>query len=159
MLIRMTVFIVCIIISLDAYSATIYLMRHAEKLSGEDPELSAVGKQRAQQLAYLLQKVNITHIFSTEYKRTIQTAEPLAEMTGRKIQFYNPRQLKKFAERLRHLNASVLVIGHSNTTSELTQLLSNQPVKPLAENDYGDLFQVIIGTKNSSLQHAMVEIH
>jgi phosphohistidine phosphatase SixA len=148
--------ILCLLLSLEASSTTIYLMRHAEKLSGKDPELTKIGKQRAQQLATLLKKVNITHIFSTGYKRTFQTAQPLATKLGKEIVFYDPRQLKEFAEKLQGLNGNILVIGHSNTTPELTHLLSKQPIKPLTEMDYGDLYQVILLGDKTNLQHLMV---
>lgn len=148
----------CLFLSLEASSTSIYLLRHAEKSSGKDPELTKTGKQRAQQLAILLKKANITHIFSTQYKRTTQTAQPLVEMTGKAIEFYDPRQLKAFAEKLKHMNGNILVIGHSNTTPELTHILSNQPIKPLTEAEYGDLYQVILLGDKTSVQHLMVNI-
>lgn len=156
---KLVLLILCVFFSLEASSTTIYLMRHAEKLAGKDPELTETGKQRAQQLATLLKKTNITHIFSTHYNRTIQTAQPLATLLGKEIEFYDPRELEKFAKKLKGMNGSILVIGHSNTTPELTQQLSHQVINPLTEKDYGDLYQVILLGDKTSVQHLMVSTH
>ena len=47
-----------------------------------DPDLSDVGRTRAQALATALKDAGVTAIFVTEYKRTQQTAEPLAKLLG-----------------------------------------------------------------------------
>jgi len=155
---KLILLMLCLFLSLESSAVTIYLMRHAEKSSGNDPELTEIGKQRAQQLATLLKKTNITHIFSTQYNRTIQTAQPLASLLNLEIEFYNPRELKKFAQKLKGMNGNILVIGHSNTTPELTQLLSKQQIKPLTEKDYGDLYQVILLDDKTSVQYLMVNV-
>src|SRR5487761_2345213 len=63
-----------------ASAATIIVVRHAERNSGMSPDvlLNALGEQRAQQLADMLQDARIQRIYVTEVKRTQQTAEPLA---------------------------------------------------------------------------------
>ena len=50
-------------------------------MAGADPELSDAGKARAAALAVLLKDAKITAIFTTEYKRTRDTAQPLAAAT------------------------------------------------------------------------------
>ena len=68
---------------------TIVLVRHAERAdagtpapAGADPELSPAGRTRAATLARVLADAKITAIFTTELKRTQQTAEPLAQVLG-----------------------------------------------------------------------------
>src|SRR5690242_19336315 len=61
----------------------IFLVRHAERaaISGRVPSdtgLSPEGKTRAQNLARELKDAGITTIFTSEYKRTQETATPLA---------------------------------------------------------------------------------
>ncbi len=62
----------------DAQRA-IVLLRHADRLdSSPDSPLSKAGEARALRLASLLLDAGITAIYTSEFKRTIKTAEPLA---------------------------------------------------------------------------------
>ena len=70
---------------------TIYLVRHAERADSgtmagttmaTDPDLSEAGRARAASLAVMLKDAGIKAIYTTEYKRTRQTAEPLAKAIG-----------------------------------------------------------------------------
>ena len=97
----------------------IYLVRHAEKIVSEgvnDPELTPIGLFRADNIAKQLSSVGVTQIFSTEYKRTMQTAKPLADYQSIKITPYDASDLEAFAEQLKQIQGTVLVVGHSNTT-------------------------------------------
>ena len=127
--------------AVDNYS--LYLVRHAEKLSTvNNPALTACGTARAEQLANMLSKADITAIYSTSYQRTMKTAEPLANKQKMVIKKYSPKQLKPFAHQLRQKRENALVVGHSNTTPMLVELLSEQKVAPLTEQDYQYLYQV-----------------
>ena len=131
---------------------TVYLSRHAEKMAiGNDPELTDTGHSRANNIAQQLSNVGITHIFSTDYNRTRQTATPLAEKLDLKITSYDPRQLVEFAQQLKAIEGKILVVGHSNTTPELTHLLSGQQIDKISENEYDNLFQVIINQEKAVL--------
>src|SRR5687767_15142387 len=63
--------------------STVFVVRHAEKgddVSGkDDPYLSKTGNERAQSLANVLQHTNISVIYVSEKKRTLETAQPLAD--------------------------------------------------------------------------------
>ena len=63
---------------------TILLLRHAERSEYEsrDGVLSEAGEARARALARLLQDAGVTAIYTSQLKRTIQTAEPLAKALG-----------------------------------------------------------------------------
>ena len=53
----------------------VVIVRHAEKANGgNDPDLSSAGRARANELARILKDSGITAIFSTEFKRTQETA-------------------------------------------------------------------------------------
>ncbi|MFK8013126.1 MAG: histidine phosphatase family protein [Marinicellaceae bacterium] len=126
---------------------TIYLVRHAEKIIEEgikDPDLTAIGLFRAQNIAKQLSSVGVTKIFSTATKRTMQTAQPLADYQGIKISQYDAKDLEKFAQELKQFEGVALVVGHSNTTPQLTQLLSNKEINAIEEDEYDNLYQVII---------------
>src|SRR5437667_11564086 len=61
----------------------VVIVRHAEKAAngGNDPDLSSAGHARAEALARILKDSGITAIFSTEFKRTEETAAPTATAT------------------------------------------------------------------------------
>lgn len=58
---------------------TVFLIRHAEREDEprQDPPLSRDGVARSQALARLLSSAGIKAIFTSQYSRTKQTAEPL----------------------------------------------------------------------------------
>jgi len=131
----------CSTFATDSYS--IYLVRHAEKLAdSQNPSLTACGKKRAEQLANILSKADISAIYSTSYQRTMQTARPLAKQREMPVKNYNPKHLAQLALQLRQKQENSLVVGHSNTTPELVELLAKQKVTPLNEQDYQYLYQV-----------------
>ena len=103
----------------------VFLVRHAEKKldDGKDPELSEDGEKRTADLAEALRSADIQHVHSTDYKRTRNTAEPIAKSAGLEIEKYDPRDLEGFAKKLKESGGRHLVVGHSNTTPELTKLL------------------------------------
>lgn len=129
--------------ALATESYTIYLVRHAEKAkTKDDPSLTACGKERAKQLATMLSKAGIKKIYSSSYQRTRQTATPLAKAKNIAVQYYNPRHLPELAIQLQQRKENSLIVGHSNTTPQLVELLSKQTLNPLTENDYQHLYQV-----------------
>lgn len=129
-----------------------YLVRHAEKRKdgSKNPHLTQQGQQRANNLAQQLLLAGITHIYSTDYHRTQQTAKPLADLLGLEVQTYNPSNLQELAARLKaQVNTksktqAALIVGHSNTTPQLTSLLSGQAVPDMDESEYTNLYQVVI---------------
>ncbi len=148
------VFFICLSLLSTVVSAqTIYLVRHAEKeVDGtKDPVLTTQGIQRAQNIADMLSSANIKHIYSTDYQRTQMTAKPLADMLGVDVKSYDPRQLKQFAEQLKQQEGNILVVGHSNTTPELTHFISGKSTISLTEAEYDFIFQVIIDGPHSYL--------
>ena len=60
-----------------AQTTTVWIVRHAEKdtafATRANPDLNAMGKQRAIDLAAYLKKETIAFIYSTDTKRTRQT--------------------------------------------------------------------------------------
>lgn len=122
---------------------TVYLVRHGEKqLDSKNPALTKCGTKRASQLATTLEQANIEAVFSTSYKRTEQTAKPLADTLSLSVQPYSPRDLKTFAQQIKQQKQNVLIVGHSNTTPQLAGFISHQTVEPITEKEYQMLYQV-----------------
>ena len=122
---------------------TLYLVRHAEKQTdSKNPPLTQCGKARAKQLATLLSNAEIKSVYSTSYQRTMSTAAPLAKQQHVAIKQYNPKQLEQFALHLKLQKENTLIVGHSNTIPQLTQLLSEQKITAISEKEYQNLYQV-----------------
>ncbi len=122
---------------------TLYLVRHAEKQeNSKNPALTQCGKEQAKQLATLLSTAKIDAIYSTSYQRTMATASPLAKEQRLAIKNYHPQKLEQFALHLKQMKRNTLVVGHSNTTPQLTKLLTDQKIASLNESDYQVLYQV-----------------
>ncbi len=129
-----------------AEPSAIYLVRHGEKMSENgDPDLSPKGRARAEHVGILLHRVGITSIFHTPTKRTLQTAEPLAQKTGLTVQVYDPRNPKALVEKVKALTGAVLVVGHSNTLPELVRLFGGAPGADIGDNEYDRLYQLTPG--------------
>ncbi|WP_226642366.1 SixA phosphatase family protein [Microbulbifer variabilis] len=132
----------------NASSQVIYLVRHGEKQqgpdAGRDPQLAEAGKARAEQLARILEGVEIDAVFSTDFIRTKETARPLAEQRGLPIQSYDYRKLKEFATELEQAGDRILVVGHSNTTPEIVALLGGEQGTPIRESDEYDRLYIVI---------------
>ena len=124
----------------------VFLVRHAEKiLEVRDPDLTKEGQARAMLLADMLSDANITHIHSSNYKRTRQTAAPLAKKLGLEVELYDPRDLPAMAQKIKTQSGRHLVVGHSNTTPQLTQLLGGNGEGPIVEaTEYDRLYYVTI---------------
>ena len=124
---------------------TIYLVRHAEKQAGDDPDLTVVGRARADILSRELQDAGLTEIWSTNTKRTIETAKPASNRTGLPVQIYDAGRQEAFARRLAGTPGNILVVGHSNTIPDLVGLLGGKPGTPIVEaTEYDRLYVVTV---------------
>jgi phosphohistidine phosphatase SixA len=157
--------------ALEAQDDTvIFLVRHAERaddappdpamvekptmvtdpqMMATDPPLSEAGIERASLLSTLLRDANITHIHSTDYLRTRETARPTAEAVGLKISIYDASDLAAFAEELLSITGTHLVVGHSNTTPELVRALGGTAGPAIESLEYDRLYMVIPGKETT----------
>jgi broad specificity phosphatase PhoE len=124
---------------------TLFLVRHAEKASDgtTDPPLTEEGHARARALRDMLYVAGIDAIYSTEFKRTRLTAQPLADTLGIEIQSYPPFD-SAWTSALpeRHAGEQILIVGHSNTTPALVNHLAGSNYKQLGEMEYDKVFVV-----------------
>lgn len=127
---------------------TYYFIRHAEKdtaHTGKDPELTAAGRERAQKWAEVFKDVEFDLIYSSDYKRTLNTAKPIAESQEKEIAIFNTKKLndQDFQEKTK--GKKVLVVGHSNLNPEwVNYILEDEKYEDLSEAEYGSLFIAII---------------
>jgi len=143
-------------------TATYYLLRHAEKADDgtADPPLSPQGQERARALVERLLDAAVTHLYSTPYRRTLDTLAPLAKTTGLSVEIYDPRDLPALAARLLETPGVHVVVGHSNTTPELAGLLGGDPGPVMDESEYGRLYVLergADGSITSEIRHLPIE--
>ncbi len=135
-------------------STTYFIVRHAEKEGGtmmlSDPPLTTEGEKQAADLKNFLQNKSIKTIYSTNYARTIATAEPTRKLFGVNLKIYDPRKNEELVEELKKVgDGNVLVVGHSNTVDDVVNgLLGNATMKDLDDSEYGNVF--IVRKKGSS---------
>jgi broad specificity phosphatase PhoE len=146
-------------VHVSAGATTIYLTRHAEKAAaGTDPALTPEGQVRATNIAATLKDAQVRHVYSTNYQRTKQTAQPLAAYLNLPVVTYDPGQLPAFAQQLRALPDNALVVGHSDTTPELIRQLGGDPGGAIAETEFDRLYQLRFaadGTVSTTLLHSL----
>ena len=130
----------------DPGPVVVYLVRHAEKADDgtDDPPLTLAGQIRVRVLRQLLSDAGLSHVYTTDWKRTRDTARPFAEALGADATIYDPRQLEFLAATIRDTPGTHFVAGHSNTTPLLVAALGGDPFDPIDELEYDRLYIVVI---------------
>ncbi|WP_037320185.1 phosphoglycerate mutase family protein [Salegentibacter sp. Hel_I_6] len=133
---------------------TYYFIRHTEKdttdSTNKDPNLTEAGLKRAENWAKTFKDIDFDLIYSSDYKRTLNTAKPIAEAKNKEIRIFNTEKLndKDFQEETK--NKTVLVVGHSNLNPEwVNYILGKEKYEDLDESVYGSLFIVTIHPDDS----------
>lgn len=138
----------CFFSSVQAQTVTVILTRHAEKATNDpkDPDLSETGKARAEHLAVVLANQPVDLFFSTPYKRTRQTLEPLAKLKGKTITDYNPALGPGLVETVAGMeNKTVVIAGHSNSIPDLVNgFLKTKTYSQIDDARYGDVWIVTL---------------
>jgi broad specificity phosphatase PhoE len=142
-------------------SGVVFLVRHAEradagmaaaKMAGADPELSDAGKARAQALAVALKDAQIAAIFTTQYRRTRDTAQPLAAAAGLQAVAVDADDTAGLVAKVKAASGNVLVVGHSNTVPDVIKSLGIIEPAAIADDQFDNLFVVIRGAKPTLLR-------
>lgn len=138
--------------NLMAQTSTYILIRHAEKDTSQagstmmqsDPPLALLGQERALRLVKQLEGYSPGIIYSTNFTRTKSTVAPLCKVWHTEPIIYDHKKLDVFAADLLALqNKTVVVVGHSNTTPALVNLLiKEKKFESLDESVYNKIFIV-----------------
>ena len=141
-----------------AAQSTVFLVRHAERADtqpgatpamGADPDLSEAGRARAESLATMLKDAKITAIFATEFKRTQQTAAPLAKALGITVTTVASNSTADLLKKIRASKGNVLVVGHSNSVPDVIKGLGVSTPVTIADDEFDNLFLVSRGSTAS----------
>jgi broad specificity phosphatase PhoE len=134
-------------------TTTIIFVRHAEKAAtpADDPGLSAAGQRRVAELTRQLRDADVVAgidaVYSTPFRRTQETAQPIADALDLPINIYDPADTEAVLERIlkEHKGKIILVVGHSNTVPVLiANLGASKKVPPIHENEYDNIYLISI---------------
>jgi phosphohistidine phosphatase SixA len=126
---------------------TVLLVRHAEKTGPEDDAtLTAAGAARAQRLAEALRSAGVRAVFTSQFRRTQDTAAPLCKELGIEPEIVGAHDIVKLVRTIRadHGGETVLVVGHSNTVPEIAKALGVAAEITIGEKEHDDLFAVTL---------------
>jgi broad specificity phosphatase PhoE len=129
-----------------AAQSNVYVMRHLNTPAGQaDPDLLPEGRRTAEALVAWLHREPPVAIYVTDYKRTRQTAAPLAARLGLTPILYNPADTPGLIARVRAEHGAVLIVGHSNTVPDIVAALGGARPGALVHEDFGDVWRVAPG--------------
>ena len=135
-------------------TTTYYFIRHAEKdrsdAANRDPHLTEAGKARAEKWSTIFNDVKFDAVYSTNYNRTKETAQPTADKNNLEITIYDPRVLNSETFEKETKGKTVLVVGHSNTTPAfVNSVLRARKYEDIDDNNNGNLY--IVSIKNGEI--------
>ena len=138
-----------------------YFIRHAEKdrsdSTNKNPSLTLQGLERANKWALFFKDKNIAAVYSTNYKRTQQTALPIAKEQNLEIISYTAKELisEKFIANNKGKN--IVIVGHSNTTPELVNsLLGEKKYEDIADRENNNIFIVTLNKNKTTAKSVKV---
>lgn len=134
------------VVAAQTAHSVIYVVRHAERAEDgtNDPPISEAGQARAERIAAIFADAGLTHLHTTDYRRTRSTIAPTASASGLEPEVYDPSDLDAFAIHLRSTPGRHLVVGHSNTNAELVAALGGDDGGPIGEMEYDRGYVVIV---------------
>ncbi len=134
-------------------TTTVIFVRHAERATFpvEDPGLSEAGKLRAAELARQLVDADVVAgvdaIYSTSFRRTEETAQPVASALSLPITTYDASNTETIMDEIvrDYKGKIILVVGHSNTIPELIgNMGASKKVPQIDENEFDNIYIVSI---------------
>ena len=140
----------------------IIVVRHGEKQTSDpanpDPPLSETGARRAQSLVQMAEEAGVSVVYTTQFRRARETAQPLAdklkipiipmEVNGGNLNSYPSAMAKGILAK--HAGKTILVIGHTNTVPQTVEALGGK-LPPAIEDasEFDRLFVVIVPKKGA----------
>lgn len=129
----------------------VVLVRHAERSDAPagDVTLSEAGRSRADELLAALAEARIDTIVTTQFRRTRDTAAPLARalaLTPTVVEAGRDTaaHVRAVVAAIRAAGSAVLVVGHSNTVPAIIGALGGPAMEELCEFEYSHLFTLAL---------------
>jgi broad specificity phosphatase PhoE len=133
---------------------TLFIVRHGEKgAMSVDPPLSGLGRERARALARMLKDTGVSTIYATQFRRTQETAEPLAKELDKSPIVTDATKPAELAVELKALQpgTKALVVSHSNIVPLLIERLTGDSVGEISEVEYDRLYVVSLTPAGGSV--------
>ncbi|NNF57102.1 MAG: histidine phosphatase family protein [Rhodothermaceae bacterium] len=129
-----------------------FLVRHAEKQAGSDPSLTPEGRARATALRDALIEAHVDHVVASQFARTRETAQPLADTLGLPVEarpldtadVVASAQAVVLALAENYRGQTIVVAGHSNTIPAMVGALMGTDLPEWDERDYDNLMIVLL---------------
>lgn len=142
--------------------STFYLIRHAEKVrinkTDRDPALNEKGMIRALNWRDFFIDKDISKIYSTNYKRTLETVKPIEVAMDLTAILYSPSSIdyKNFISS--NKGEIVLVVGHSNTIPDfVNELINDQVYSQIDDLNNSNLY--IVSLCGSNISHRLIKVN
>ncbi|SIQ80900.1 Histidine phosphatase superfamily (branch 1) [Shewanella morhuae] len=130
----------------NAENRLIIIVRHAEKADTpvKDPQLSPKGDIRATLLINVLHRTPLSQLIATQYQRTQQTLEPIAEVRHLPVTIVEANAIEQhiqhIVEQVYAVQGNTLIAGHSDTVPLIIKALGGPEIQAINEDDYSQLF-------------------
>ena len=146
----------------DSKVSSFYFIRHAEKDTSNpadrDPDLVMEGVLRAARWSSIFNRIDFDIIYTTDYKRTRNTALPIAEQKKLPLTFYSPNGFDSVDFVKNNFGKTVLIVGHSNTVPAMVNaLIGEKQYKQIKEINYTNLYIINI-TESGEIIHQLLAI-
>lgn len=135
-------------------TTTIIFVRHTDTdatTASVDPSLNSLGQQRAELLADIIQDIDVIAgvdaIYTSEHRRTQETAAPIARRLELDVQLSDPYLFEPFMAQVLtdHKGEIVLVVTLSDALAPLVEELhGSKNVPEMASDEYGNIYIVTI---------------
>ena len=135
--------------SIASAQPVVVIVRHGEKAAngGSDPDLSSAGRARADALARILKDSVIAAIFTSEFKRTQETATPTVTSAGVAPTGVAAKDTAGLVAKLHQLSGNALVVAHGDTIPNIIKALGINSLINIPDEDYSELLIVTLGDK------------
>ncbi len=139
---------------------TYYFIRHAEKDRSnpeeKDPVLTEAGIKRAEKWTEIFKEVPFDLIYSSDFKRTKQTAQKIAGSQNLEVQLYDPAKLNDVDFQQKTNGKTVLVIGHSNTNPGfVNSILEEEKYSDIDDKESGSLYIVGVSPEGAKISQVL----
>jgi broad specificity phosphatase PhoE len=137
----------------QAPPTVVILVRHGEKVTANrndsDPVLTPAGQARAQALAQALDTTHLNAVITTQYRRSVATAAPVAaahHLTPEVVDVHAGNGVQRVVNsiRNRHAGQTVLVVGHTNTVPEIIAALGGPHMADLPDWQYSGMYVLVL---------------
>jgi phosphohistidine phosphatase SixA len=136
----------------------IFIVRHAEKETGNDPLLTPAGNKRAGDLMRVLQNEGIQKIYVSKTRRTQNTADSLRIQLKIDTVHYVADTLcdKLISAIMEHsdFGKTILIVAHSNTIPQIIRKfgVTDYPYGDIPDNDFDNLFVITYKKEKAKLK-------